>query len=642
MRRIFFSLLLLYGSPAFSQIRLPKLISDGMVLQRDATVNIWGWASAGEKVTLTFNQHVYTTTTDTNGRWEIKLPSQKAGGPYTMTINGKNNISLNNILIGDVFIASGQSNMELPMERLKDYYPEELLTASNEMIRYFAVPSRYSFNKPLEDFENGNWVKIDTSTIRKISAVAYFFSKSIYQKYHVPIGIIKAAQGGSLVEAWLSDESMEKFDEQRALLAKLKTGSYLDSIRRTDSANAANWYTHLWATDAGIQAATPWYSSSLDDSNWDHIKVPGYWKEQKQNDFHGVAWYRKHFTVSAQMAAGATNLWLGNWVDRDSVFLNGKFVGTTGYQYPPRKYTIPPGVLKEGENILTVRVINYTGMGGSYEDKPYKLFNATDTIQLSGTWKFNIGSAVPEIAKQTALYRLPAGLFNAMINPLLSYTMKGVIWYQGESNADEFPESYDTLFPELIKSWRKQWRQNNDQFPFIYVQLANYMKASEVPQESNWARIREAQRRALKIGNTGMIVAMDVGEWNDIHPSNKKVVGERLSLMTQQLMYHEPNIIASGPLYESSRIAGNQIILKFRNTGSGLMARDGELKGFAISGKDKRFVWASAVIKNNTIVVQSPEVKQPLYVRYAWADNPVTANLINREGLPAAAFTTEK
>jgi sialate O-acetylesterase len=470
-----------------------------------------------------------------------------------------------------------------------------------------------------------------------MSALVYFFSKSLYQQYHIPLGIIKSAQGGSLAEAWLSEASIRKFPKEAALLSKLQSTGYLDSLKRSDSLNAANWFTNVWMADAGNKS-TPWLSAEIKDNDWEDISVPGRWKDLGKKDFHGVAWYRKHFKVSDEMASHPTMLWLGNWVDRDSVFINGKFVGTTGYQYPPRKYSIPVGILKPGENSIAVRVINYTGSGGSYEDKSYQLFNSTDTIQLSGTWKFRIGAELEEMPATTALYRLPTGLYNGMIHPLLPYTMKGLIWYQGESNADEFPENYDYLFPELISSWRRQW---NNEFPFLYVQLANYMKSSAEPQESNWARIRESQRLALKLPKTGMAVAMDVGEWNDIHPMNKKAVGERLSLLAQNIVYNRSGIVASGPLYEGNKISGNQVIIRFKNLGGGLKSRNGALAGFAIAGKDKRFVWAKAVIKNNRVIVESPEIIHPLYVRYGWADNPDKANLVNAEGLPADAFTTE-
>jgi sialate O-acetylesterase len=339
------------------------------------------------------------------------------------------------------------------------------------------------------------------------------------------------------------------------------------------------------------------------------------------------------------MAGQQAKLILGRIVDADSVFVNGVFVGTTGYQYPPRRYDIPSNVLKEGGNTVVVRVISTIGKGGFVLDKPYELVSGGQTIDLKGDWQYRLGATMDPLASQTFVRWKPVGLYNAMISPLLNYSIKGAIWYQGESNAER-PLEYRELFSALICDWRKKWSQGD--FPFLFVQLPNFMERIEQPSESNWALLREAQLKTLSLPQTGMAVTIDIGEWNDVHPLNKKDVGKRLALAAQRVAYGDDTIVYSGPIYHSMKIEGNKIVVTFTNTGSGLVAGSGELKYFAIAGIDRRFVWAKAKIENNRVVVWSEEVPNPVAVRYAWADNPEGANLYNAEGLPASPFRTDE
>jgi sialate O-acetylesterase len=315
------------------------------------------------------------------------------------------------------------------------------------------------------------------------------------------------------------------------------------------------------------------------------------------------------------------------------------FVGTTSYQYPPRWYSLPPNVLKAGPNTVVVRVISNIGKGGFVLDKPYQIVCEGGTIDLKGPWLYRLGARMEPLASQTFIRWKPLGLFNAMLAPLLNYAIKGVIWYQGESNAER-PIEYRDLFPAVIRDWRAKWNQGD--FPFLFVQLPNFMEAKDQPSESNWALLREAQLRTLSLPRTGMAVAIDIGEWNDIHPLNKKDVGKRLALAAQKVAYADDKVVYSGPIYQSMKVDGDKIIIAFTNTGSGLVARGEELKTFAIAGSDKRFVWAKAKIENNRVVVWSEMVSNPVAVRYAWADNPEGANLYNAEGLPASPFRTDE
>jgi sialate O-acetylesterase len=338
------------------------------------------------------------------------------------------------------------------------------------------------------------------------------------------------------------------------------------------------------------------------------------------------------------MIGKPAKLTLGRIVDSDSVYVNGSFVGTTSYQYPPRRYEIPPGTLKPGKNLIVVRVINVFGSGGFVKDKMYQISDSDQIVDLRGDWKYRLGTTANSLEGPTFFNYKPLGLFNGMIAPILNHKIKGVIWYQGESNTERAIE-YRKLFPALIKNWRAKWNEEN--FPFLYVQLANFMESKNQPVESNWAELRESQRRALALPKTGMAVSVDLGEWNDIHPENKEDVGKRLALAARVVAYGDKEVVSSGPLYKSMKIRNGKIIISFTNIGSGLMIKGGgELKHFAIASKDKKFVWAKALIDGNSVVVWNTEIKHPVVVRYAWGDNPEGANLFNNEGLPASPFQT--
>jgi sialate O-acetylesterase len=351
-----------------------------------------------------------------------------------------------------------------------------------------------------------------------------------------------------------------------------------------------------------------------------------------------VVWFRKEFNVPATMAGKSGLLNLGCIIDADSVWINGVFVGNTTYMYPPRWYNIPEKVLQVGVNTIAIRIVNERGKGGFVAEKPYEISVGDAKIDLKGTWKYKLGATMDHLDYQTFIRWKPLGLYNAMLAPLLQYSMKGVIWYQGESNTGRAKE-YQELFPAMIRNWRQDWKQGD--FPFLFVQLANFMEASQQPKESNWALLREAQLKSLSLPNTGMAVSIDIGEWNDIHPLNKAEVGRRLALAAKHVAYKDHKIIYSGPVYKSMQKAGNSILLNFDHIGSGLDAKNGLLQTFAIAGEDQKFVWAEAQIKGNQVIVSSKEIPNPVAVRYAWADNPQGANLYNKDGLPATPFRTD-
>lgn len=639
IKKIFASVIIFFAcANLFAQVKLPRLISDSMVLQRDTKIKIWGWASAGEKITVHFNNKIYNTNTSQDGKWFVTLAPMHSGGPYDMQIDASNHISIKNILMGDVWVCSGQSNMELPMQRLADKYPDVIANADNPNIRQYNVSTKYNFKSAQEDLFSGRWQTTTPQSVLQFTAVGYFFAKTLYEKYHVPIGLIKSAVGGSPAEAWLSADALKQFPTYLRQANIVRNQAYVDSVIQADNAKTSAWYFNIWQKDMGLHENIKWFDTNYNASSWQTMQVPGFWNEEGLPDTHGVVWFRKEFDVPANMLSKQLRLFLGTIVDRDSVYINGTLVGATQYQYPPRKYIVPAGLLHEGKNSIVVRVINYGNTAGGFtKDKPYKIFSGNDSIDLAGTWQYKLGVASDPIPATTTFNYMPGGLYNAMIAPLINYSIKGVIWYQGESNTDRAAE-YRKIFSAVIEDWRKQWQQ---QFPFLYVQLANFMQAKDQPSESDWAAVRDAQLKTLAVPSTAMAVIIDIGEWNDIHPLDKEDVGKRLALAAEKIAYKE-NIVYSGPMYKSMRAEGNKIIISFTNTGSGLVAKNGKLEQFAIAGFDKKFVWANAIIKNNTVVVWSDLIKNPVAVRYAWADNPQGANLYNREGLPASPFATDK
>jgi sialate O-acetylesterase len=624
------------------QVKLPRLISDGMVLQRDAKTRIWGWASPGEKVAITFNGKAYNTTTAQNGKWTVSLSPTKAGGPYTMDIKASNQITVKDILFGDVYLCSGQSNMVHQMALHNITYAQDIATANYPQIRHFGIPTATNLAGPTPDLPAASWKWANPQDVNNFSAVAYFFARKLYEKFRIPIGLINASVGGTPIEAWMSEEGLKDFPAMVATIHKNQDTSYVNPIKRRSVA-AANANRQKVEQDKGLTGAVKWFESAYVPKGWRNINIPGYWEDQGIKDLNGAVWYRREIDVPALMTGVPAKVFLGRIVDADFLYVNGTLVGNTTYQYPQRRYSLPAGVLKPGKNIFVVRVLNTSGKGGFIPDKPYYLEANNQTLDLKGTWQYKVGDVYRPVSGSIEgglnAQNQPTALYNAMVAPFINYTIKGILWYQGESNAGN-PAEYKKLLPALITDWRQKWQQGN--IPFLYVQLPNFMDANYLPSESNWALMREAALQTLSVPNTAMAVTIDLGEWNDIHPDNKKDVGERLAFAAQKLVYGEKKLVSSGPLYQSSRIDGTKIILSFTNTGSGLTAIDAEeLNQFAIAGADKKFVWAKARIEGDKVVVWSEEVPEPKYVRYAWADNPVGANLYNKEGLPASPFRTD-
>nr|WP_319398974.1 sialate O-acetylesterase [uncultured Carboxylicivirga sp.] len=613
-------------------VKLPRLVSNGMILQRDEPLKIWGWADPSEKVKIEFLERTYKTKADKAGNWILELVPAKAGGPYKMKIN---DIELIDILVGDVWLSSGQSNMELPVRRVMDLYADEIMEVNNTNIRLFRSSTRKDETTAQSDYPDGEWLSATPQNIGEFSAVSWFYANNLYEKYQVPIGIISTAIGGSPAESWLSKAKVEKYlDDWTAKKA------HIDSIRAKIKEEepeklAYNWGYEVNKNDPGTGK---WSKDDVDFSDWKQISLPGYWSDKGVQLRNGSIWFCKEFEVADSLAVKEAILRLGCIIDSDSAFINGVFVGNITYRYPPRIYSVPKGVLKPGKNKLMVRVFSHGGRGGFVEEKPYELRVGAQVIDLTGEWKYHIGAALnpPQLPGGPGF--MPGGLYNSLINPALNYKLKGVIWFQGESNTGRGKE-YEQLFKNMIQDWRPNFSQ--PELPFLYSQLANLGVPQKETVNSGWAEVRDAQRRTLELPNTGMAVTYDIGEWNDIHPLNKKEVARRLFLEAQRVAYNNSSIVSSGPLYESMKTEDGSIILSFKSVGQGLYANS-LLEGFQIAGEDGRFVWANAVVvSRNTVKVWSPKISDPKIVRYAWEDNPAGANLKNKEELPASPFSTE-
>lgn len=630
----------LFVGNAFSAIRLPRLIQDSMVLQRDVPLKLWGWASPGEKVSISFNNKRTSTTAGADGKWLAKLPAMKAGGPYQMRLQGQNLIVLKGILIGDVWLCSGQSNMVHQMGIHNVRYAEDIANANYPEIRQFWVPTATSLNGPKEDLSGGTWKWANPRDVNDFSAVAYFFAKDIYTRYHVPIGIINASVGGTPIEAWTSESGLKDFESVVSVIRRNKDTAYVNRLNRRPPLSGGTR-----DTDKGSSGPVAWFDPAYQPKNWHNINIPGYWEDQGARDLNGVVWYRREIDLPASVEEKEAKLFMGRIVDADVVYINGKQVGSTSYMYPQRRYTVPAGILREGKNLIVIRVQNNSGKGGFVPDKPYFLQVAGEKIDLKGDWQYKVGQVYRPALERggpagISAQNQPAALYNAMVAPYTGFAIKGVLWYQGESNVGNATQ-YARLLPALISDWRKQFAFPD--LPFYYVQLPGFGDYNYLPAESGWAVLREAGLKTLDVPNTGMAVAIDLGEWNDIHPDRKKEVGERLALIARHFNYGEKKLVYSGPLYKSSLIQGNKILLSFDHTGSGLVNIDGEeLSQFAIAGADKKFVWAKARIAGDKVEVWSDEVPEPKFVRYAWADNPLDPNLYNREKLPASPFRTDE
>jgi sialate O-acetylesterase len=616
-----------------ANVRMPLIFSNGMVLQRDKQIPIWGFADPNESVEIHFNKQIKKTQADKNGKWTVNLSAEKAGGPFELIIIGKNRITIKNVLVGEVWICSGQSNMEFQVYKTMNA-EKEIADSNYPMIRHFGVAQDLS-GTPKDDLKQGKWEAANKETVGNFTAVGYYFARKLYAELKIPIGIINTSWGGTNVETWTSREAFQNSPEFKAMIADVPVVD-IDSVFEIYKKSVLDNLKKVQGFDVSLENENQFKDLNFQDKNWPEIKVPSLWENQQIGNIDGIVWMRKTIVLTAEQAKKEAVLHLAKVDDEDKTYVNGIEVGTNNLWDKLRVYKIPANVLKEGTNVIAVRIRDYSGGGGIYGDPTDLKIDFKDTnLPLDGLWKFNVVQVKIAISPNS----YPSLLYNAMVNPLVPYAMQGVLWYQGEANVWRAAE-YKKSFPLMINDWRTKFKQGD--FPFYFVQLSTFDEFGGNSQKgSRWAELREAQSETLKLKNTGMVVTTDIGNAKDIHPTNKQDIGLRLAAVAMNNIYGKKQV-HSGPTYKSQEIKGNQIILTFDNIGSGLSTpNNDELKGFEIAGSGKVFHAAKAIIKDNKIIVSSDKVQNPLAVHYGWADDDTAINLFNKEKFPASPFRTD-
>lgn len=608
------------------ELTLPIIFNDHMVLQRDVDAKLWGWGKPGAEVTVSIEETESKTTVNEEGYWESFLPKQKAGGPYTIRVSAEKIITFEHVYFGDVWVAGGQSNMEWKLNWGVENWEEEVANSDFPEIRFFEIPNSLSYKTETE-VPGDVWKIASPQTSPEFSAIAWHFAKLNHTEKGVPVGIIDSNWGGTPAEAWAPVDrllevpgyekmALEIVDDNTDWEKKFEENEKLNALKYQRVNDDSDFYTynaHLFEAD---------------DSDWQEIAIPN---KTALKDF---VWLRKSFEIEDIDHA---TLSFGNPGKITIAFINGNPVYRKTWSDDPKIIEVDKSVLQKGKNILAIRTVedwdNRTFFGGENE---LWIEIGEHKISLEGMWKFS-NTIEPPMPKAQNFSWKPSFLYNAMIHPIAGYSIKGAIWYQGESNAGQH-QYYNVLFEAMIEEWRKSWEQGD--FPFLFVQLANFMQKREQPTDLDWARLRESQTQALSLPNTGMATIIDLGDADDIHPRNKKDVGFRLWQSARKVAFNE-EIVYSGPMYQKHTIEGSQVLITFDHVGSGLMIKDADkVLGFEIAGSDSVFHWADAEIQGNQIVVSSPKVKMPIAVRYAWADNP-DVSLYNKEGLPTVPFRTD-
>ena len=652
MRKYLLLCLAFLSLEAVAKISLPQLFQSGMVLQRDKAIPVWGKADAGEMVTIRFNKKQYVTTAGLNGKWRIDLPKMKAGGPYTMTVG---DIVLTNILIGDVWLLSGQSNIDVTIERVYPQYTQEIDTYENSNVRLFRVQNETDTHGVRDDIKPTpiNWKPLNKQNAWLFSAVGYFLGKRMQEQTKVPQGIIVNSWGGTPIEAWISSDSLQ---QDYPLLVKktqlYQNDSYVKAQAQANMEADRQWQKLLNEQDPGIEQN--WTAPDFDDTDWQTVnQYATDWalSPKSKRPVIGTIWLRQHIQVDKAHAGKPARLLLGTLFDQDITYLNGKEIGHTYYQYPPRRYDIPEGMLREGDNVITVRFINKYGMAHFIPEKPYMLAFGddrmslnplpTDVIPLSENWQMHLGTEMPSCPSgDISLQNLPTTLYNAVLHPLAPYALSGVVWYQGESNTGH-PAPYADYLKKMVGCWRDLW--HDQQMPFVIVQLANYdgrqqsgfprpITPQTEPMNSGWAQLREAQRIVAKADpRTELAVINDLGETVDIHPLRKKEVAERIGIGFDRLVYHHK--VALSPEVIAAVVKEGQVILTLDQP-----IQEGNLYEFEVAGEDGIFHNVTAQGAKNTVLLDCASLSAPTAVRYAWKDNPLKANVRSLSGLPMSSF----
>jgi sialate O-acetylesterase len=641
MKRILILLIsTLSALTGYCQIKLPGMFGDHMVIQRSQPVPVWGWSSPNETVEVKFNQQQKKTTADKNGKWILKLDPEPAGGPFDLSVEGKNRVVIHDVLVGEVWLCSGQSNMEFQLKSVRDA-DAEISTAVYPEIRQIKILLTVS-NTAKEDISPAKWIVCSPKSAGDFTAVGYFFAREMVKRLHVPVGLINSTWGGTMIESWISRDAFENSPEFKSTIASMNTRDMGLVIKERQS-KLEKQVRLIEKNVHDTISEAEWKNPSYSSQEWPMISVGETWENQPLglSGLNGVVWYRKEIELDSSAINNSVKLSLGKIDDDDETYVNGIWVGSTKSWEEKRNYHVPAGVFKPGKNLIAVRVEDTGGDGGFYGDSVnVNLKTDIGIIPLGNGWHFRVAK-IADSGSGVSPNDYPGLLYNAMINPLIPYAIQGVLWYQGEANANRAYQ-YRTAFPLMITDWRQHWGEGN--FPFYFVQLASFNAGNgNSEQGSSWAELREAQTYALSLPATGMSVTADIGESNDIHPKNKKDVGLRLSAIALNSIYDKP-MEYSGPVYESMSIQGNKAVINFTHTGSGLMVKDkyGYIRGFEIAGSDHRFHYAKAYLENNKVVVYADEVSSPVSIHYAWSDDNGDANLYNFEDFPAVPFRTDQ
>lgn len=640
--------MLLCMATAIGQVRMPQLFQDGMVLQRGADIPVWGWATPGDNITVSLLDAkgkaltTATATADSQGRWLLTLPYQKKMKPgkgYSLTLNST---LIKNVALGDVWLCSGQSNIDTTIERVYPQYGKVIDDYENDDIRMFRVQTDFDTHGPKDDIRQTpiNWKPVTKDNAWLFSAVGYFLGREMYAKTGIPQGIIVNSVGGSPIQAWLDADTLrQRHPQEYQRTVFYQDDEMVRSLQRANAQAQRRWQQLLDEGDTGLKEN---YSArDYDDSQWTvqdaFYTMNG--RPQSKNltrgySYNGTLWARQHITVDATHAGQGARLLVGTIFDADQTYVNGKQVGSTGYQYPPRRYTIPAGLLLEGDNALTVRITTKGGTPHFIPEKPYKLiFDDGTEIALSSQWRTKEGGRMQECPSADAGgQNLPSVLYNGMHYPLAPYALSGVVWYQGESNTGK-GGTYGQYLDELISGWRQLWK--SDRLPFVVVQLANYMEPSDEPQDTGWSQVREAQRlTAKKTENAELAVIIDLGETVDIHPLRKQEVAQRIARCFDRMLWHKT--LPLSPEVVSAKVEGGDIVLTLDQP----LLNEGALHEFEVAAADGKFANAEAEGKGATIRIKSP-VAAPAKVRYAWKNNPLKADVFSKEGLPMSPMQTD-
>lgn len=625
-----------------AETAVPSIFSDHMVVQQKTPLRVFGTDAPMQTVAVSFAGQQATAKADAQGKWTASIPVPPAGGPYELTIRGSSEKTIKDVLVGEVWVCSGQSNMQWSVGASLNG-AQEVAQADYPNIRLYNVPNVRSV-QPQPDVKAA-WAACSPRTVGGFSAVGYFFGRDLHRQLNVPIGLINSSWGGTAAEAWTPREELSTLPGMREML-EASQGDQATAWKKHGAALNA-WLAELGIrNEAGPKAE--WAAPAMDDSAWKSMELPVYWQSAGLAG-NGIVWFRKVVEIPTDAKLDEATLELGGVDDFDVTFVNGQQVGKTEGDTPsfwsaPRKYAVPAGLLKVGANTIAVRVVDFGGNGGfAGPATAMKLTVGGRSVSLAGAWKYQLEQ---EIVINTDKPRpaQPAGdmmateLYNAMIHPFVGFPIAGAIWYQGETNSGN-PAMYQKLLPTMIGAWRERWGQ---QFPFLIVQLAGFMTDSGKPSDnSGWPVFRDVQRKiAEETPKSGLALAIDIGDRDDIHPKNKQEVGRRLALQAMKVAYGK-DVVASGPTIKGAKADGAKAVLSFENVGGGLVAKDGNLaKNFALQDRSGTWVWADAKIEGNTVVLSSPQVSSPAMVRYAWQNTP-PASLYNKENLPAVPFQVE-